>query len=554
MFRRLIAGTRTTVSTTVATALIASLLAVTAGSVASAEARSTSRPQVGTNFHVMWSDYTNDERLEAIRRLADAGVEWVRVDMGWVTYEEAGKGVYSQWAWDRADFVVDNLRANGIKVLGMLWATPGWANGGQKREVPPSDPADYGDIAFKAAQHFKGRVDAWEVWNEPNLDYFFKGTAADYVRLLKAAYPRFKAGDPNAQVVLGGVSYNDTKYLRRLYELGAQGHFDVMATHPYLGVADAPPETPDDGTIWTMVHVKAVHDLMTEFGDGAKKIWFTEFGWSTHENWSGISNWERGVTKQKQADYLIRSIELMASKFPYVTNMFWYNERNEQHGHPQIDNYGLMYRDLSPKPAYTALQEYLTAGGSVPDEPVDDPDEGTSDPIADAPADGSGEESGEEQPALPPADPADGVDNLLSNGGFEEGLDPWKSPKGKARLAARSYTGDRSVRVRSAGAVRTLVSERVKLPQVSTLEASGYVRVPQRGKRIRLVVVEKREGRTVSRWGVRLRVMSDRWVQLPTVRYGTAGDTSVRVKLKMRSKRGRYFWADDLHLRTTSGH
>src|SRR5437879_12756072 len=90
-----------------------------------------------------------------------------------------------------------------MNVLATLLHTPGWANGGQVKDVPPTDPEDYGRMAYWAADHFKGRVAAWEVWNEPNRTESWAGTAADHVRPLKAAYPQFKAGDPAATGVLG---------------------------------------------------------------------------------------------------------------------------------------------------------------------------------------------------------------------------------------------------------------------------------------------------------------------------------------------------------------
>jgi hypothetical protein len=92
------------------------------------------------------------------------------------------------------------------------------------------------------------------------------------------------------------------------------------------------------------------------------------------------------------------------------------------------------------------------------------------------------------------------------------------------------------------------VSESVHLDQPTILEASGHARVARPGQRIKLVVLERRDGRTIGHWAVRLIFPSKRWGQLPTLRYMTRGDSSVQVKLKMRSRTGRYFWADDLRL------
>jgi polysaccharide biosynthesis protein PslG len=357
---------RTRLSLAVAlSATVAGLAAGILGTPGTARAAAPVPPSFGVQFHATWSDYTDAQRVAVLDKLKAAGVTWIRVDLGWASLQEYGRNSFSKWYVDLADSVVNAARARGLHVLGTLWSTPAWANGGRGTNVPPSDVNDYARIASWAAAHFHGRVEAWEVWNEPNLTDFFTGDAAAYARLLRAAYPAFKRADSKALVVFGGPSANDTAYLARAYSAGVRGSFDVMATHPYQGIADAPPEKPDDGTKYTLSHVRAVRDLMVKQGDSAKPIWFTEFGWSSHANWSGVENWNRGVTPQQQGDYLVRTIRYVKANFPYVTNMFWYNERNLSTGTPQLDNYGLLDRSLSPKPAYLALQAQLTGAKST---------------------------------------------------------------------------------------------------------------------------------------------------------------------------------------------
>ena len=261
------------------------------------------------------------------------------------------------------DKCIDMANSRGIKVLGMLWRTPDWANGGKGVYVPPTDVADYASIATWVASRYRGKVQAWEIWNEPDpAQSFWKGTVGEYVQLLKAAYPAIKAGDPNALVVFGGPSSNDDGFIAAAYAAGAKGSFDVMATHPYQGMADYPPEHPDDGNRWWFTHLPAVRSVMLANGDGAKPIWFTEFGWSSHDNYAGIENWRRGVTLAQQAEYLTRAIDYTRTNYPYVTNMIWYTERNRSTGQIQYDNYGLLTASLSPKPVYTALKNYIAAG------------------------------------------------------------------------------------------------------------------------------------------------------------------------------------------------
>lgn len=323
----------------------------------SAVARTTSLPAFGSVFHGMWGQYTDEQRIVVLDKLAAAGVRWVRIDFGWSSFEPQAKGVYAQWYIDRTQFLLDAAKARGIKVLAMLWRTPAWANGGKGVYDPPTNPKDYGDFVAWFGQRFRDQVAAYEIWNEPDLLSFWTGTQEQYVGLLKAAYPRLKAVDPRAPVLIAGTTYNRTPWLAAALSLGAGPYFDVVATHPYMGIADQPPETPDTTgkNIWLMDHAAAVHKLIPN-----KPIWFTEFGWSSHENTGGEKNWQRGVSEATQADYLVRAIEFVRMKHPYVEVMFWYAERDEMwQSTLHKRHYGLLYEDLKPKPAYMALNEYL---------------------------------------------------------------------------------------------------------------------------------------------------------------------------------------------------
>jgi hypothetical protein len=319
-------------------------------------------PEFGAQFHCAWSFYDDAARNAVLDRLAAAGVRWVRIDVGWDGIEDTAKGARNAWYLGMIDRCVNGATSRGIKVLVMLWQTPRWANGGAGNHVPPTNPQDYGDFARWAAGYFRGRVAAWEVWNEPDPHQpFWLGTTAQYVSLLRAAYPAFKAGDGAANVVLAGPSSNDDVWIRELYSLGAKGSFDVLATHPYQGQADAPPERADDGNRWWFTHLPAVRRVMLDYGDGAKPVWFTEFGWSTHANTASTPVWERGVTPEQQADYAVRAYNYTRENYPYVPVMFWYKERANPTGtDPHQEGYGLLDGKLAPRPVLNALDGLLT--------------------------------------------------------------------------------------------------------------------------------------------------------------------------------------------------
>lgn len=318
-------------------------------------------PKFGVQFHGMWSDYDDATRGAVLDRLAAGGARWLRIDVAWSMIQPNGPGSYDTgWGVPFVDRVLSMAHARGFKVLVMFWMTPPWANRNQGTRVAPDSPSDYARAIRWAAERWSGEVNAWEVWNEPNMDYFFKGAdAGSYTRLLCAAYPAVKAADPSAKVVFGGVVHNDDRWIGQAYDAGARGCFDVMATHPYQGPADLSPLAPDNGEIWRLTHVSAVRRVMVANGDADKPIWFTEMGWSSHPNTGKEQPWDRGVSEQQQADYAVDALRLVRDRYPYVRKAFWYNERNKATGSAQQDNFGLLRRDLAPKPVYAAVRAYL---------------------------------------------------------------------------------------------------------------------------------------------------------------------------------------------------
>jgi beta-xylosidase len=203
-------------------------------------------------------------------------------------------------------------------------------------------------------------VQAWQVWNEPNTREFLRPPdPVRYTRLLRAAYRAVKAGNPRAKVVFGGTMYVDTNWISRAYRAGAKGAFDVMAVHAYQGNSRKGPEAADRDDEYRMIHTAALIRLMRSRGDGAKKIWYTEFGWSTNKTRPRAALWEQGVSEGIQARYLVRTLVMLKRRFPQVTTVFWYNSHDRISGTDTARHQGLLRSNFSPKPAWYALRCYV---------------------------------------------------------------------------------------------------------------------------------------------------------------------------------------------------
>jgi hypothetical protein len=160
----------------------------------------------------------------ALSELERLPFSWARTEIPWAGVEPT-PGTYQ---WERWDRVVDSLRTRDYRVLGMLCYWVSWVD-------PHSDAAieRFGQYAEAVARRYRGRVQAWEVWNEPNDRTFWQSTPERYVRLLQAAYEGVKRGDPEAIVVGGSLSGADLVYLRKLFTFGAGRWMDAVAIHPY---------------------------------------------------------------------------------------------------------------------------------------------------------------------------------------------------------------------------------------------------------------------------------------------------------------------------------
>jgi hypothetical protein len=293
----------------------------------------------------------------------DLGPKWVRLTMQWKYWEPDGSSVALPSTGSRQDTErsIQLAHAAGAKVILDVYNAPDWARvGASKDGQVPRNPADFANFMRNLAAYFKGRVDAYEIWNEQDLERFWAGGSdpAAYTALLKAAYPAIKSADPNALVVYGGLSWDFTRpnsFLQRSYDAGAKGFFDVMALHPYPST-----DTDPNLTQWQTTYAKA-HELMTQRGDGDKQIWLTEFGINTSNATRASGAWQAGVSEQAQATMLTHAFQLLDSA-PYIGAVIYYDLRNDYWGNdnPAVcdDNFGLLKTDFSPKPAYYAFRDF----------------------------------------------------------------------------------------------------------------------------------------------------------------------------------------------------
>ncbi|MEI8191600.1 MAG: hypothetical protein WCI75_17945, partial [candidate division NC10 bacterium] len=190
-------------------------------------------------------------RLKAMQQ---AGIKWGRQDFTWSRIErEPG-----QYQWEPYDRLVETCRQHGILLFGNLAYAPAFHD-----PRTPQGAAAYAAFAAAAARHLQGKVDHWQIWNEPNGG-FWKGTPEQYAALLAAAGKAIHEANPKAKVLGLNMAFCDLLWAEKILKQVPYECFDIACFHPYR-----PPSSPEDRFDWWVQdqYVKSWHrhDLTPEY-------------------------------------------------------------------------------------------------------------------------------------------------------------------------------------------------------------------------------------------------------------------------------------------------
>jgi hypothetical protein len=328
-------------------------------------------PEYGVHTFLWWN---GEHRPRDAQLAKDAGLTWVKELFPWRNIEGAGKGIFD---WSVSDDVVQKLNERGLKIIARVDFQPGWARADEAHNGPPDNYRDYGDFVFAMADRYKGRIQAYEVWNEPNLAREWGDqppNAAEYVALLRVAYQRIKEADPDAVVMTAGLAPTgtglphalpDVQYLRQMYQAGAKNYFDVLGVHA-PGYKASPETSPDEAQnnsdlggqrFFCFRHVEDYRQVMVEKGDSGKQMAVLEFGWTSDSRPGSPYAWH-SVSEETKADYIVRAYQwardhwspwMGAMTVLSIANSSW-TEAEEQYW------WSITNPDGSVRPAYDALK------------------------------------------------------------------------------------------------------------------------------------------------------------------------------------------------------
>ncbi|MCE5259510.1 MAG: endo-1,4-beta-xylanase [Chloroflexi bacterium] len=333
-------------------------------------------PEYGMQVFPWWRPEVGSRDMQVVR---DAGFTWVKVGFGWRDIEGAGKGEFD---WSRTDTIVNMANDIGVKLLVRIDHQPAWAGGGFPLNGPPDNLQDLADFLTALVTRYKGRIQAYQIWNEPNLAREWGGQTPDpaaFADLLAVSYEAIKSIDSHALVISGGLSPTgtwddqtrpDDWYLETLYiNMGSStGYFDLLGLHapgfkaaPEMDPADVAADSNYGGQrAFCFRHIEDMRKIMVQYGDENKQVAILEFGWTSDPRPDSTYYWH-AVSEETKADYLVRAYQYAKANWSpwiglmsliYIVDPDW-TEANEQYWWA-ISDPG--YPDFIARPAYEALK------------------------------------------------------------------------------------------------------------------------------------------------------------------------------------------------------
>ena len=233
--------------------------------------------------------YTDAEIDAQLAALAQTGATVARSDALWEAAEpRPPSGSTHHYDWAFADRIAGALAGHGLRWLPIVDYSAPWAQSipGQDHSAPTSSTAYAAYAAALAARYGRGGsfwsehpglpaepVDTYEIWNEPDNPSFWwpQPNAAAYAGLYSAARAAITGVQPDARVIVGGLTHPDTFLAAMLAaDPSLRGGLDGVGIHPY----GATPQL-------VLGAVRTARLALNLLGLASVPLYVTELGWTT---------------------------------------------------------------------------------------------------------------------------------------------------------------------------------------------------------------------------------------------------------------------------------
>ena len=245
--------------------------------------------------------------------------------------------------------------AKGIHVSATSHNFASWAKNDPKMTLARDLFIPY-RFAKKVSSEFKGKIQVWEFWNEPEIGFAKEGPW-EYASMAKAAYLGFKAGVPDIPVANGAYTQlpKDNYYADMAFRNDLADYADIFNFHLYDPLCKYP----------EIIH--AWKKILKDNGIEGQMIWITENG-TNAEGLASVKpekgNFWRHSQEQEMiwAEFIPKSQILL--QYLGISRTFFFILRpiNERSGRKE---WGILRRDKSVKPGYVAFSTLLNELGSA---------------------------------------------------------------------------------------------------------------------------------------------------------------------------------------------
>ena len=290
---------------------------------------------------------------DAIRTIADlaalAGLRHVRERMRW---RDAQPSRDAPPDFSRCLAAADLFAERGIALSGCFHDSPPWAGRLQKL---PGDLAALHRFCAETAAAFDGRMEDWEFWNEPDID-FAPEPVWDYAAALKAAYLGFKSARPDMPILNGALCRPPASaYQRELFANDAALFLDVFNYHTYAALSLLPDI------------LAKLRESLDAAGVGDRPVWITECGTNNEgpATEPGVRPAYTAHSPEQElvvAEYCAKanvSLQMEGVARNYFFILGAYSERGGK------KDWGMLRRDGTVKPSYVALATQIRELGQA---------------------------------------------------------------------------------------------------------------------------------------------------------------------------------------------
>lgn len=251
----------------------------------------------------------NEQPPEQAALFRNHNIEWVRLTIPWRDVNPS-PGV---WSWAGFDALVNAHFQQGNKLLAALSTAPQWAGSNSNGTRPPADISLWQEFVRRTAIRYQGKIQAYEIWNEPDLGDVGVGVGWDgpisrpttlptYAQYVNAAGFELNAHDPQALVAAPVTSSRPNSVtvavFQSLENMGSSQWIDVVSFHAN-GESDV-----SSSEVWSRIQSQLSTLSNRNPSNLGKPVWITEYGWATHfVGEGGQREKTENLTKQMNMDW-----------------------------------------------------------------------------------------------------------------------------------------------------------------------------------------------------------------------------------------------------------